>query len=461
MAEFAAPERVAARARPAPISLGAGAWALYEWARNPYVIVCGIYIFTPYVASAVIGDPVEGQAQIANLNAWAGLATALVAPILGAWADQAGGRKAPLGVLTAAMAAMIAALWAVTPGGPTLWFPMLLGVALLFPLTEALHNSMLATATTPQTLARVSGLGLALGNLGGLAILLFVLVFLALPGQVDWPFVPATPAFGLDRAAYEPERAVALICAGWYALFSLPLFLFTNDTPAREGWGPALVGAVRRVLITLRGLRDLGEPGRFLLARMFYADATTAILILGGIYVAGVMGWGILEMTLYGVILSVLAVFGGFLAGHMDQALGAKRAVQIEIAVCAFGLLGAVSIDRDTVLFAIEVGTAAVWPSPVFAAPAELAVMGFVSLIALSVTASYASSRTLMSQIAPPERAGELFGLYALAGTATVWAGPLLVGTVTALTQSQQVGFGSLLVLLGAGFWILRRVRAP
>lgn len=463
MAEIVAPagDTAPSGARPERMDRSAWGWALYEAARNPYVIVCGIYVFVPYVATVVIGDPVEGQAQIAALNKWAGIAVACMAPFIGAWADRAGRRKVPLALVSAVMAVLVASLWTVTPDGPALWFALLLGIGLCFPLTEALHNSMLPTATTPATLSKTSALGLALGNLAGLLILVFVLVYLALPGQVDWAFVPSAPVFGLDRATYEPERAVALFCAAWFALLALPLFLLSRDTPEGERWGAAFAAGARRVAGTLRALRGLGPLGRFLVARMFYADAKTAILVLGGVYVAGVMGWGLLEMTLYGIILSLLAVFGGFLAGWLDAAFGAKRAVQIQIAGCAFGLLGSVSTDRDTILFGLDVGAAPVWDSPVFASLPELTILFFVSFIAIFVTAAYASSRVLMTQLSPPERAGELFGLYALAGTATAWLGPMLVGFVTEATRSQQIGFGSLLALLAAGFVVLWGVKAP
>ena len=42
--------------------------------RNPNVAVCLAYVFAPYVARAVIGDPTEGLARIADLGKWSGLA---------------------------------------------------------------------------------------------------------------------------------------------------------------------------------------------------------------------------------------------------------------------------------------------------------------------------------------------------------------------------------------------------
>ena len=118
MTDIAAPPSMGAGA-PArdTMSRGAVAWALYEWARNPYVVICTIYVFAPYLAAEVIGDPVEGQAQIASLNKWAGLAIACFAPFVGAAADRAGRRKVPLGLITGFMALCIGMLWFVQPGG--------------------------------------------------------------------------------------------------------------------------------------------------------------------------------------------------------------------------------------------------------------------------------------------------------------------------------------------------------
>lgn len=238
------------------MSKGAIGWALYEWARNPYVIICTIYVFAPYLASRVIGDPIEGQAQIASLNKWAGLAIALFAPIVGAAADRAGRRKIPLGVITGFMAACIAMLWFVQPGGGVfpewIWFPLLLVIGMAFPLTEALHNAMLSGATTPRLLPHVSGLGLALGNGASVLMLLFTLYFLAFPGNVDWSFIPKAPAFGLDAATFEPQRFVALMCAGWLVLFTIPMMLWTADTTRGMPWVQAGREGLGAVVATLR-----------------------------------------------------------------------------------------------------------------------------------------------------------------------------------------------------------------
>ena len=63
-------------------------WALFEGGRNPYVILCTIYILAPYIATTVFSDPVEGQAAIASWHKIGGLIVAVTAPLLGAIADK-------------------------------------------------------------------------------------------------------------------------------------------------------------------------------------------------------------------------------------------------------------------------------------------------------------------------------------------------------------------------------------
>jgi len=470
MVDAAAPQAAGATV-PERMGRGAVAWAVYEWARNPYVIICLIYVFAPWLAAEVIGDPVEGQAQIAAVNKWAGLAICTVAPFVGAAADRAGRRKIPLGLITGFMALCMAMLWFVEPGGSAIfpewiWLPLLLVIGMSFPLTEALHNAMLAGATSPRLLPHVSGLGLALGNAAAVLMLIFVLVFLAFPGNVDWAWVPPEPALGLDRARFEPQRFVAPLCAVWFALFTVPLLLWTNDTQRGQPWLQAAREGAASVFATLKKLRrERPDILRFLVARMFYADGKTAIIVSAGVYIASMMQWDFVEMTIYGIVISIVAVLGGFVGGWLDDLVGAKRAIQIEIGVTLVILLLMASFQKDTIFWIWKPSLEPVWDFPFFNTLPEIVYFGVVSFIAVSITAAYASSRTFMTQIAPPAMLGELFGIYALAGTATVWMGPLIVETMTRWGRDAipawalQIGFGSIAVLLIVGFVVLWGVK--
>jgi MFS transporter, UMF1 family len=443
-------------------------WAIFEGGRNPYVILCTIYILAPYIATTVFPDPVQGQAATASWHKFGGFLVALTAPFVGAIADKVGHRKPALMIVTFTMVVGIFALWWALPagqGGLPLWLIGVLvgGLGVLFAYSEVLHNSMLPIATPPASLPHVSGLGLALGNLASVGLLVFVLWGLAFPGRVDWPFIPKAPLFGLDPLRHETSRIVAPMSAIWFALCAIPLFLFTKDAPAtgtkllqacKDGV-TGLVGAVKRLVATDR------NAGLFLLARMFYVDGKTAILIFAGLTAAGVFKWGLLELSAYGVLLSVFAVLGGLFAGQLDAAIGAKRSVMIEIGVTLTCLLVMTS-QSPTQIFgiAIEPGRA-VWNAPMFETLPELVFIAGAIIIAISITGAYASSRTLMARLAPKGMEGEFFGLYSLSGAATLWLGSLLVEVFTKAFSSQQLGLASAGILLVVGLAIMFFVKQP
>lgn len=455
-----------ALASPARLTRSALAWAAHEGGRNPFVILVTIYVFMPYFSSVMVGDPVRGQQAVATYGQWAGFIIAATAPFLGVAIDRTGPRKPWLLFVTACMAPLTWALWWARPDGSGLSVGAVIAAAtalnVLFAWNELIHNSMLVRAAGLRAAHKASALALASGAATSIVLLVAVLWAFVLPGVVPWSFVPAQPLFGLSRAAHEPDRIVGPIVAVSLLAGFLPLWLFTQDAPRTGvGLGAALgdaAGALRRMFAGLRGHRD---GAVFLVARMLYTDGMTALLLFSGVYAAGVMGWGTLPLLIYGVLLSVLAVAGGLAAGWFDQALGPKNAVRLEIGMTVLGLVAILGMGKDRVLFLPydPNAHAPLWSGPAFTTLPEVVyvLIGFSN--ALFITASYASSRTLLTRLTPPEQTGVFFGLYALSGTATVWLGSTLVLWATAAFHAQQAGLASLAVLLALGFVGLAFVR--
>ncbi|MGI4880407.1 MAG: hypothetical protein ACRYG4_23315, partial [Janthinobacterium lividum] len=92
-------------------------WALFQGARDPYIVLITIYIFAPYFVRDVIGDPVHGQLLVAAAAKYAGWIVLLTVPLLGAAVDRMGPRKPWLAMTVVLMVPLVAALWWVTPGG--------------------------------------------------------------------------------------------------------------------------------------------------------------------------------------------------------------------------------------------------------------------------------------------------------------------------------------------------------
>lgn len=451
----------------APLTRGAVAWAVFEGARNPYVILITIYMFMPYVAGVMVGDPVRGQELISRWSQYGGWLVMATAPLLGSSIDQLGPRKPWLALLVLLMVPMIACLWWAKPDGSGLSvlsvMILTLLIGLMFSFSEVLHNSLLVRAAGLGGAHKASGLALSAGNFISVLALAFTAWAFSLPGKVDWGWVPRTPLFGLDPLQHEPERVVALMAAAIFAIGAAPLFLFTPDAPktgvpvivafrngARELW---------RMILTVRGYRDAAI---YLASRMFYVDGMNAILIYFGLYAVGVMKWGALEMLVCGVILSILAVLGGFVGRWLDAGLGPKGAVRVEIFMSLLGVIALLGMGPDKILYFWPYDPtqhAPMWNGPVFRTLPEwiFILIGFSN--AVFITGQYASSRTMLTRITPPERTGAFFGVYALSGVATGWLGPMMVNWGTAFTQSQQGGFAMVIILLAIGMVGLMFVR--
>ena len=95
-----------------------------------------------------------------------------------------------------------------------------------------------------------------------------------------------------------------------------------------------------------------------------------------------------------------------------------------------------------------------------FALPAKQ-VLPFVALggaIGLVLGGSQALSRSLFSQLIPPGKEGEYFGLYEISDKGTSWLGPLLFGLAYDITRSYRVAIVSLLVFFVVGMALLLAV---
>ncbi len=433
-------------------------WLMFDWAAQPFFTLVTTFIFAPFFAAAIASSPLEGQALWGYATGFAGLCIALLSPLLGAIADQAGGRKPWIAIFGSMLVLGCAILWFAVPGSQHAVAIALLGYVIALIGAEfatVFNNAMMPTLVPAEKIGRLSGTGWAMGYLGGLISLALTLAFLASDSQSGLTLLGLAPLFGLDGLSREGDRFTGPLSAVWFLVFVLPMFLFVPDRPRRMALGAAIGSGLTRLRQTILSLRDKHGLARFLLANMIYADALVALFAFGGIYAAGTFGWGSIEIGVFGILLTVTGTLGAWLGGKLDDLLGSRTVIGVSLVILMLTCLGIMGTTRESFLFVF----AATGPLPgqgLYASMPERVYVGLGLLIGLVAGPVQAASRSLLIKLAPKEDIGQYFGLFALSGKVTSFVGPVLVALVTQISGSQRAGISVLLVMFAVGFMLLK-----
>jgi MFS transporter, UMF1 family len=435
------------------------AWVMFDWAVQPFFTLVTTFIFAPFFAATIASSPEQGQALWGYATGFAGLCIALLSPVLGAIADQAGGRKPWIAIFGSMLVLGCAILWFAVPGSQNAVFIALFGYAIALIGAEfatVFNNAMMPTLVPPEKIGRLSGTGWAMGYLGGLFSLGLTLAFLASNPASGKTLLGIAPLFGLDGLARDGDRFTGPLSAVWFMVFVLPMFLLVPDRPKRMALGDAVSSGLSRLKQTILSLRDKRGLARFLLANMIYADALVALFAFGGIYAAGAFGWGSIEIGVFGILLTVTGTLGAWLGGKLDDRLGSKAVISGSLIILMLTCVGIMGTTKESIFFVFPtVGPLA--GQGLYGSTPERVYVLLGLLIGLVAGPVQAASRSLLIKLAPKEDIGQYFGLFALSGKVTSFVGPILVAVVTQISGSQRAGLAVLLVMFAAGFVLLRR----
>jgi len=436
-------------------------WVLFDWAAQPYFTIINTFVYAPFFASAIARNPVEGQAMWGFATSAAGVAIAILSPLLGAIADASGRRKPWIAAFGLVLILGSAMLWFGRPGVPETIAIVLLGFVLATIGAEfatVFNNSMMPSLVPPERIGRLSGLGWAIGYVGGMTSLILMLGFLVGSPETGKTLIGLNPLFGLDPLAREGDRAAGPLTALWFLVFVIPLFLFTPDVPAKMAMKDAMRSGVSSLRATILEVRQYKRVMTFLIANMIYQDGLIALFALGGIYAAGVFGWSTIEIGLFGILLTITGTAGALLGGRLDDAIGSKTVILASIGFLSFAVITILMIGRDHVFFIFPTRP----PVPgdgFFTTVPEQVYLVLGGLIGAAAGPLQAASRSLLCRLAPRERIGQFFGLFALSGKVTAFVGPFLASVMTLAFNDQRAGLGVLVVMFAIGASILMTVK--
>jgi len=400
-------------------------FALYDFANSAFTTIIITFIFSTYFAKQIAPNPVLGQSYWGWAIGITGLLVALIGPLIGSFADKKNCTEFFIKLFTIICIVLTSFLWFSKPSEKYLLYTLII-VALanfFYELSLIFYNSILKRISNYNNLGKSSGFSFALGYIGGILILIVCIKIF-----IDNDILP----FGLSKENSENIRATSIVVALWYLIFSMP-FLFSLKKEIRNKIDRSS-NNIKKIknLIWNKGLNNLGK---FLLARMLYADGLNAIIIMGGIFAVGVFNLEIKDLLVLSVLMNITAFIGAIIGGYANDKFSSKS-------VIIFSLLGLI-FSSSIILFI----------------KTKIFFLIFASINGFFIGPIQSASRVFITKSIDKNNQASGFGLFALSGKLTSFIGPLLVSTLTYISNSQRIGFSAAIILLLIGLLILLKVK--
>jgi UMF1 family MFS transporter len=400
-------------------------WAFYDWANSAFALTVISAFFPLFLKQywSAAGDATASTLQLGVANSAASVVVALLAPVLGAFADRGSAKKRYLGAFTALAVVMTAGLAFVARGNWPMAIALFVLASIGFSAANIFYDALIVDVARGKHLDYVSALGFGLGYLGG------GLLFALNVAMVLWPHF-----FGLADSVLAIRVSFVLV-ALWWAFFAIPLMLYVREPPGALHTGARNVvrEGLRQFIGTFRQLRHLRGVWLFLLAYWFYIDGVYTIARMALDYG---MALGFDPKSL--IVALLITQFVGFPAaivfGYAGERFGAKPAILVAIAAYA---------------------GATVWSYAMTAAWEFYALATAIGLVQGGVQSL---SRSFYARIIPPAQAGEFFGFFNMSGKFAAVLGPLLMGLTGALTGSPRLAILAIVLLFVAGASLLALV---
>lgn len=360
------------------------------------------------------------------------LLVVLTAPVLGAVADLRQKRVPYIIALTVVAVALTAALD--IAGGVVVGLMIFVAADLAYQSALVFYNALLPGVAAGRGAGKISGYGTAVGYIGTIVCLVLLTYFVE-NGETLRSVLG--PLGGWLEPGEEQNSNAFLPTAVLYLVFSLPAFFLVPD-PAVRAPRPVSIGAAYRdVVRTLRNLRGYAGVGTFILATVLYTDAANTAIANMALYGRVVFDLDNTEVRNLLLFSTVFAVVGSTVAGFLTDKIGPKKT-----------LVGVLILW----LIAIVLAAAAVGAWMLFLAG---------PVVGIALGGMWTVGRVMLIALSPPDKLGEFFGLFSLAGKVSAIFGPALTAFFL-FTLDDRVGYrvsiGSLAIIMALGLFFLLRV---
>jgi len=439
-------------------------WALYDFANT----IFSMNIATLYFTAWMVEDLGSSNTLYAATNGAASALVVLCIPFLGAISDGRRQRKRWVVGFTIASCVACACIGILGQTSIPLFGEEVIGavqrpigwhagiselkwVLLAFIIAnfayqaaQPFYNAMLPELVPADEQGRLSGFGVALGYVGSIAGVLFVVPFFA--GKI--PVVGAlgdqtmTVLRSIPFTQHAGRVSTFVPTAVLFMLFTMPLVLFCRDhDPVRGRTRVRWKDAFAQVAHTLRDARQHPGALRFIITTFIYQDAVGTIVGFMTLYAINAVGFKASETAALLMTLTVPAIFGSYFYGWLADRVGPKRSLSVTLGVWVLLLVAMMALP----------GKMPFW------------IVGF--LIGLNFGGVNAAERPVLLSLVPDVEAGRYFSLLLLSARAAAIAGPFIWGITVDVLESRagtaiayRAAVFTVALMFAAAWWLLRGV---
>jgi UMF1 family MFS transporter len=398
---------------------------MYDWANSAFVTTIISALFPPYFAAVASAGVSEATAtsRLAMGTSIALTIIALLSPLLGAIGDRAPVKKKFLAGFTTLGVLSTAAM--VTIGsGDWVWALVLFALGNIAANGAfVFYDALLPHLARDEELDRVSTAGYALGYLGGGVLLAFNALMVMKP---SWFFL---------ADAGQAVKASFVLTAGWWAVFSIPLFRRVPEPKVvhRSDARGLIRGAVGELARTFRELRRFRQALLLLVAFLLYNDGIGTIYRMAVAY-GKEIGLDTSSMIAALVVVQLVGIPATFAFGSLASRISARRAIFVGLTCyCGVSILG--YFMTTTTEFFILAG-----------------------LVGLVQGGTQALSRSLFASMIPRARSSEFFGLFAIFEKFAGILGPVIFWAFSSMFGSSRPAILSIIGFFLVGGYLLSRV---
>ena len=390
------------------------AWVLYDFGMAWFSMVVLTAYFILYFKGVIVGDKGYGDFLWGVAVSLAMALSVIFSPLLGAAADASGRKKSFLVVFAALSIVSTCLLYFTGPGQITRAVFLVCTGYMGYTIAMTFYNAFLPEIAAPGSIEKLSGIGWAMGYIGGLGALLCL------------------AAMVRDVAG---GKGIVLLAGIVYGIFALPAFIVLKDSPrstSTEGF--PIREAFSRLSATFKEIQNFRNIFVFLISYFFVSDAISTVVVFFSSYTVDTLQFSVKQNFLLLMLIQLSAAAGAFLAGLIAKRIGILQTVILTVVIWIAALLGIILFTDITSFFALSV------------------------CAGLVLGGTQATARSYLAVEAPKEKQAEFFGFMTFSTKIAAIFGPLLYGSISSRTHNPRIAILSLEILFIIGLIFMLNV---